>query len=428
MVTQEALSQGHQPEPSAPLRTRLPIHALWATSLVSIFGNAMTGIAVPWFVLETTGSASRTGITAAATVLPVILAQLVGGALVDRTSYRGMSVFSDLLSAATVAAIPALYLTIGLNFGALLALMFLGALFDAPGNTARAAMVPPLSRLTGIPLERINATFSMISATSFLVAAPLAGLLVAWLGPIAVLWVNAGTFVVAALLVLLCVPALTRAEPSDASFLADVRNGFAYMRTQPILRALVLGFCTMNFLFAPLFGVALPWFANQELHSVRSLGIILGSEGVGALVGAFLYGRFGERLGRHTFLKAALALVAIPIVPMAFATSVWDMTACVVLIGTGTGLVNPMFGTILQMTTPAHLLGRMTGLSAAGSLVGRPIGVLLGGVLISLLGFTGATLMIAALMTTMAVALATAPVMRGLDALPAQGRRVAGAP
>src|SRR5690606_18972291 len=156
-----------------------PVQVLWITSLVSIFGNMLTAVAVPWFVLETSGSASKTGLTAAVTVIPVIIATFLGGALVDRMSYRVLSVFSDLVSAVTVAAVPFFFLTTGLSFPALLALMFLGAIFDAPGGTARQAMVPPLSRLTGISLERINANFGMIAAASSLFAAPFAGLAIA---------------------------------------------------------------------------------------------------------------------------------------------------------------------------------------------------------------------------------------------------------
>src|SRR5680860_255343 len=106
MSAREARIAPMAPAGEMTLRKQLPIYALWITSLVSIFGNTLTAIAVPWFVLETTGSASRTGITAAVTIVPVVIATFLGGALVDRTSYRVLSVSSDLVSAVTVAAVP----------------------------------------------------------------------------------------------------------------------------------------------------------------------------------------------------------------------------------------------------------------------------------------------------------------------------------
>lgn len=407
----------------------MPVQVLWITSLVSIFGNMLTAVAVPWFVLETSGSASKTGLTAAVTVVPVVIATFLGGALVDRMSYRFLSVFSDLVSAVTVAAVPLLYLTTGLSFPGLLALMFLGAIFDAPGSTARQAMVPPLSRLTGISLERINANFGMIAAASSLFAAPFAGLAIAWLGPMNVLWFNAGTFVFSGLAVWLFIPRLEQPEASGESFTQDVKKGFRYVRDNSLIRTIILGALAINFLFAPLFGVAIPFFANQELQSVRALGIMLGAEGLGGLAGAYAYGRLAPRFSRRAFLVAALVLLTAPMIPLAFSTSMWISAGLLVSIGFGSGLVNPMIGTFLQVTTPAEFMGRVMGLVRAGSMVAQPAGLLIGGVLIGVIGFTGSTVLLGALMLATTMVLIASPALRELDAIPAAGNEeTAGTP
>ncbi len=382
-------------EPGTHRSSSLPIRALLLTSLVSIFGNQLTGLAVPWFVLETTGSASKTGITAAVTVIPVIVATFFGGALVDRTGHRGLSVFSDLASAVTVAAVPLFYLTTGLSFPGLLILMFLGAIFDAPGTTARGAMIPQLAQRSGIPLERINANFGMIGAASSLVAAPVAGLLIAWLGPVTVLWFNAGTFVFSGLAVFLMIPALDRAEASGESFMTDVKAGLRYVAGHGLIRTIVWAALVINMLFAPLFGVAIPYFANQELRSARALGVMLGGEGLGVLVGSFLYGRLSARFKRRTFLLAAVLLLTLPVFPLATLPNQWVATGLLAVAGIGSGLVNPMIGTFIQTTTPAHLLGRVSGLIRAGAMIATPIGLLLGGTMIAVLNLSGAILAIA---------------------------------
>jgi MFS family permease len=394
---------------------RFPVHALWLTSLVSIFGNQLTGLAVPWFVLETTGSASRTGLTAAVAVIPYILANFFGGALVDRVSYRTMSVVSDVLSAVTVALIPILSLTIGLSFPALLALMFAGAVLDAPGSTARTAMVPPLSRLTGISIERINANFGMIAAFTTLFTAPLAGLLIAWLGAVNVLWLNSGTFVVSALAVLIAIPPIKHAASSGESFLRDVRDGLGYVWNHALLRTLIGGALMVNMVFAPLFGVAIPWFANQELRNVESLGVMLGGEGLGALVGAYLYGRIGRRFRRRALLLSSLALLTLPIVPLAFVSTVIPATLLLVLIGMGSGMVNPMLGTFLQTTTPERYMGRVMGMLGAGAMVAQPLGLFLGGMMLGWLGFSGFVGCVAITMLVVSVVLVSAPSLHLLD-------------
>jgi MFS family permease len=83
---------------------------------ISMAGNAAALVAIPWFVLQTTGSASKTGITAAAAIVPVIISGLFGGPYVDRLGYRRASIVSDLASFAAVAAIPLLHATVGLAF------------------------------------------------------------------------------------------------------------------------------------------------------------------------------------------------------------------------------------------------------------------------------------------------------------------------
>jgi MFS family permease len=406
------------PLPPTTLRRQLPIIALWAASLVSIMGNTLTAIAVPWFVLETTGSASRTGITAAVTVIPLIITMFLGGALVDRMSYRGLSVVSDLMSAVTVAAIPVFYFTTGLSFAGLLILMFLGAMLDGPGGTAREAMVPPLSTMTGVPIERINANFGMIRAASSLFAAPFAGLMIAWLGPVNVLWFNAGTFLFSSLMVLAFIPRFQRVTEIGASFLGDVQAGFRYVSEAQLIRTLILGALGINFLIAPMFGVAIPWFANQELQSVRSLGIMMGGQAFGALLGAFLYGRFASVLPRRSFLVAALLLIALPLYPLTFATTLSVAAASLVFFGLGSGMVNPMLVSFLQMSTPSAMIGRVMGIFASGAMLAQPLGFLLGGVMIAQFGYRESMLSIAVGSTLVCAVLGLNRVLHQLDVLP----------
>ena len=116
---------------ATPARNRLPLLALFAANAISMVGNVLTAIAIPWFVLQTTGSATQTGITGFFSILPVIVAGLFGGTLIDRLGYRRTSISADLASGLTVALVPLLYFTVGLQFWQLMILVFLCALLDA---------------------------------------------------------------------------------------------------------------------------------------------------------------------------------------------------------------------------------------------------------------------------------------------------------
>ena len=127
---------------------RLPILALLAANIISLVGSMLTKIALPWFVLETTGSAAQTGLTGFFVALPAFAAGVFGGTLVDRLGFKRTSIIADLISGFGLILIPLLYRTIGLEFWQLLALVFVGALLEVPGLTARRSMLPGLSLLT----------------------------------------------------------------------------------------------------------------------------------------------------------------------------------------------------------------------------------------------------------------------------------------
>ena len=185
---------------------RLPLTGLLAANAVSLVGSGLTAVALPWFVLQTTGSAGRTGLVAGVAVLPAFIAGIFGGALVDRVGFKRVSVAADLVSGLGIGLVPLLYLTVGLAFWQLLSLVFLGALLEVPGLTARRSLLPDLAAAAGWRLERANASFESSQQLSLLVGPPLAGLLIAWLGTANVLWLDAVSFALSALLVGVMVP------------------------------------------------------------------------------------------------------------------------------------------------------------------------------------------------------------------------------
>src|SRR6476660_10255998 len=131
----------------------IPLYSLFTANAISLVGNVFTLIAIPWLVLQTTGSATKTGITGFFNILPVILAGFLGGTIVDRLGYKRTSIISDVASGITTALVPILYFTLGLQFWQLMVLVFLGAFLDTPGNTARAALLPELAEKAGMGIE-----------------------------------------------------------------------------------------------------------------------------------------------------------------------------------------------------------------------------------------------------------------------------------
>jgi MFS family permease len=180
-----------------------PIFVLFGANAVSQVGNMMIMVAVPWFVLETTASAARVDLTAAAVGVGVVLPAVLGRPLVDRLGFRRASVLADLASGATVAAIPLLYLAGALAFWQLLVLVFVLSSLNANEDSSRFALVPALARRATMPIERANSADRAIARLGQVVGPPLAGVLIALIGASSVLFVDAVTFSVSAALVAL---------------------------------------------------------------------------------------------------------------------------------------------------------------------------------------------------------------------------------
>jgi MFS family permease len=389
-----------------------------ATNFLSLFSNNLTGIAVPWFVLSLTGSATQTGITAAATLLPAVVMSFFGGALVDRTSARRMSIFADVLSGATVAFVPLLYLLDVLSFPLLLLLMFLGSVFDSPGNTARGTMLPRLAERAQVPLERVNAIFGINHSLTGLAGAVIAGVLVGVLGAANVLWINAATFAVSALAMLLFVPELGVHPQSGATLMDDIREGMGWLWRQTALRTIVMAAVAVNAVFTPMGAVALPYLAKTEYDSATALGLMMSGVGAGGLIGALAYGWIGARMPRRTQLMASVSLLTLPVFGMVALPSLWVTWSLFFIVGIGVGSVNPMVATFLQTMTPPAMLGRVMGVFSAAAMVAAPAGVLLGGPLIALAGLRGAFLVFGLVLASVLVTVVASRSLAHLDAAP----------
>ena len=166
--------------------------------------------ALPWFVLETTDSAAQTALVAATQMAAFLLAAIAGGVVVDRFGPKWLSVVSDLASGLSIAAIPILMHTIGLRLWQVLVLAFLGAILDSPGGNARYGIVTDLIDLTGWRPERVYSAFSSADGVARIFGPILAGGLIAWIGAVNALWVDAASFAVSALLITVLVPLTTR--------------------------------------------------------------------------------------------------------------------------------------------------------------------------------------------------------------------------
>lgn len=377
-------------------RRRLPILALFAAQFFSLSGNAIALIAIPIIALTQTGSALAAGVAGVFATVPLVIGGTLGGVLVDRFGYRTSSIVADVASGLTVIAIPVLTATVGLPFGVLLALVFLGGLLDAPGDTAKTVLVPDLAQLARMPLARAAGAQSTVQRTASMVGAGVAGALVALAGPVPALVVDAAGFAVSAVLVALFVPrraatsdeALAEAASADdvhamGGFVAGIR----FIAASPLLRAIVLLVTLTNAIDAAGMTVLKPVYATRVLDDPSMLGFMVGCFAAGALTGSALFGAFGHRYsGRLMFATCFVLAGAPPYLAMALGAPLPVLLPVLALSGLAAGALNPMMATAMYGLVPDGMRARVFGATTAGVAASMPLGALLGGLAVEQVG------------------------------------------
>ena len=130
---------------------RGPFAGYLTAEAISITGTRVSMIAIPWFVLTTTGSATRTGVVAFAEMAPLVVLQALSGPLMDRLGARRVAIACDLLSVLVVGAVPVAHALGVLSFPLLLGLVVVAGSLRGPGVAAKHAMLPVLVEQVGMP-------------------------------------------------------------------------------------------------------------------------------------------------------------------------------------------------------------------------------------------------------------------------------------
>lgn len=345
--------------------------------LVSLTGTWMQSVAQAWLVYRITGSTTMLGIIGFCSQIPVLFLGPIGGALADRAPRRMIIVASQVASMLLAFILAALTLTDRIAVPHLVVLSTMLGMITAFEMPARQAflgeMVAPADLTNAIAL---NST--MVNGAR-VVGPAVAGLVVAAIGEGWCFFVNGVSFlaVIAGLLAmrgLAAPPARTHRSP-----IADIVEGFGFVGGNAPVRVLMLLLGAVSLLAVP-YTVLMPVFADRILGGgARTLGILMGASGVGALAGALALAlrRELEGLGRWIMLGtvgSGLALVG-------FAWSTNLVLSCVLLALVGGALMVQLAGTntLIQMMSPPGLRGRVMAVYAMMFMTMAPLGSLAAG-------------------------------------------------
>ena len=351
--------------------------AVVAADALSTLGSEMSAVALPWFVLVSTGSPARMAGVLAAEFAGVALFGLPVGRAAQALGARRAMLTADAIRAPLLVLIPVLHWLGALHYAVLLVA---GAVVGACFTGYSAAQRVLLAEATGndeLQLTRVGAVLGAFNETASFLGPALGGALVALVGAPTVLVVDAASYVLSFVLIALVVRAPDQAEREPPPATAA---GLRYLWSDAAIRRQLVAVMLASIGWTALMAT-LPVVARGRYHG--------GAQLAGALVAAYGFGSVVGALGASRTRRAAVGRPGWPLVPVAVATWLavlalpsWALAIVVVVFGIANGLYFPRLFTALTLRPPERLRTQVLAAAQVVMTATSPVGFVAAGLLL----------------------------------------------
>jgi MFS family permease len=384
---------------------RYPNYRRWFTGQVlSLGGSWMQSVAQGWLVYQMTGSSLALGAITAAGTIPTIFLMLPAGAITDRVSNRRLLMVTQvvmMISALLLAALTWLDVLQVWQIAALALMSGIAQSFDAP---ARLAITPKLVE-DRADLQNAIAMNSMMFNLARVAGPAIGGLVLASMGAAWCFLINGLSFL--AVLIALAgmkLPDDVGKPRSDRRIIAEIGDGLRYVWQQPVVRTLV-ALVGVTSLFGLSYAVLLPAYATDVLKlDAKGYGLLNAAVGIGALTGSLSVASLSRWKSKG--LQLTVGSLAFPLALLCFAATRSYLLALFCLAGAGMSFViqNATANTIIQLSAPDALRGRVMSVYTLFFFGSTPVGAMFAGAVAQRWNSTAAIVMGASI--TLAFALA----------------------
>ena len=335
------------------LRGHRDFRLLVLATLGSSLGTYLAALALTVHVYDVTGSPTWVSALLIVDFVPMIAIGLALGPLVDRLSRRRLMIASDLIRLGVFCALPFVD-----RASVIVALAGVAGLATGFFRPAANAALPNLVPEEDLPVA--NSLLQTVENLSWLVGPVVGGAVVAAWGTDLAYWINAGTFLLSALLLVAITESAMRGveEVVTRGHWRDVADGFSVvLRSRPLLMVLVVW--SVALLGNAAFNVAEIFFAKDELDAGDfGFGVLVGATGLGLTIGGFFGGRAIDRFGVTRVYVGSLLLWCAGVAAAAVSESLPLAAALVAagLVGNGAAVVCNLV--LVQRGAPDRLRGR----------------------------------------------------------------------
>ncbi len=394
---------------------------LLSSQSASTYANQVIAFVIPWLVLTRTGSAVSAGTVAFAMGVAAFLGVMSGGLITDRIGGRKVSSIADSLSLVTALLLGiALFLDF-FSLWLVVVSQIIGVFFDGPGQIAKNTMMPGAATEHDVPIVRAMGIQQTLQNVANFVGPLSAGFLVALLSESVTLMFASVLFALCIVLVI----GLPRKvmQPGHRMSLRqayeDMREAVQFIVKDPFLGPMQLFGPFFAFVIGPVSAIVFPaWFVFDN-QSPAQLGIFLGAQALGGMIGGFLFAAFAPRVSQHKWLFGATSAYALALLGLYF---LQPGSIIALLVGFIAGVVFTGIMAIpyssFYIRTPERLLGRVNSLGAGMGFIIIALASLFFGWLVNATSASTGILACAILMGLIALGVWLFPFMKHLDEEP----------
>jgi len=348
-----------------------------AGQLISLIGTWMQTTAQLWLVYKLTGSAALLGVFGFASQVPMLFLSSIGGYVGDHYDRQRSVIATQTCSMILAFALAALTLTNVIRDWEVIVIAFLVGIVNAFDVPIRQAFFVQMVGKEDLP--NAIALNSSIFNGARVVGPAIAGFAIAWVGEGWCFFLNGLSFVAVIVALLMMRIERTEIKPSRDSPLRSFVQGFHFAMNDPPVRAALLLLSVLS-LFGLQYSVFLPIYANDILKGgARTLGLLMSSAGVGAVLGALQFAARTHYRGLARWIAATSTTCAVCLIIFSQARFFWLCTVVLFVVGFAATSQMAATNTLIQNRVPDELRSRVMAVYATMFMGVQPIGALIAG-------------------------------------------------
>jgi MFS family permease len=352
---------------------------LWQGQFVSSLGDVVYELALGFWILAITGSTALMGTLAASAMLPRIIVSPLAGTVIDRVNRKKLMISMDMIRGIVITTIGIIaisgYLQIWMVFAAGVTLGLCGA-FYTPSVVSVIPDIVPTSTVMSA-----NSLLGMIPTGANVLGSSLGGILYSTIGAPLLFLFNGISYLVSGSLQLpMNVPKVFKKE--EKHFFAEMKDGYKYIWAYVGLRNLLISASIYNLICSIAVILFLPFFEKNPHLGAGKYGFTMAVMTMGMFIGMLITSICKIPANRRfvifmigTFISGVCFAFCVKV------SNYYLMLSLVLIAGVFMAMTNVFIHTIIQITIPGEMRGKVFSFVEMSSQAFMPIGMLIGGVL-----------------------------------------------